>query len=70
VTEGARVLGVTRQVLNNVVNERAGISPEMAVRLSNAFGSDPGTWLRMQTACGPAQVEKSKIQVKRYRKAS
>jgi addiction module HigA family antidote len=70
VTEAARVLGVTRQTLNNVVNEKAGISPEMAVRLAKAFGSDAGTWLRMQTAYDLAQVEEAKIQVKRYRKAS
>jgi addiction module HigA family antidote len=70
VTEAARVLGVTRQTLNNLVNQNAGISPEMAVRLAKAFGSDAGTWLRMQTAYDLAQVEESTIQVRRYRKAS
>jgi addiction module HigA family antidote len=39
VTEAAKVLGVARQTLNSLVNERAGISPEMAVRLAKAFGS-------------------------------
>jgi addiction module HigA family antidote len=38
VTEGAKVLGVTRQALNNLVNGNAGISPEMAIRLDKAFG--------------------------------
>ena len=38
VTAGAAVLGVTRQALSNVVNEKSGISPEMAIRLSKAFG--------------------------------
>lgn len=68
VTAGAKVLGVTRQALNNVVNERAGISPEMAIRLSKAFGSTPETWLAMQTAFDLAQALKreSKIKVKRY----
>ena len=70
VTEAARVLGITRQTLNNLVNENAGISPEMAVRLAKAFGSDAGTWLRMQSAFDLAQVKEAKIQVKRYRKAS
>ncbi|HEY1342640.1 MAG TPA: HigA family addiction module antitoxin [Bryobacteraceae bacterium] len=70
VTDAARVLGVSRQTLNNIVNEDAGISPEMAVRLAKAFGSDAGTWLRMQTAYDLAQVEQDKIRVKRYRKAS
>jgi antitoxin HigA-1 len=48
VTEGAKVLGVTRQALNNLVNGKRGISPEMAIRLSEAFGSSAETWLRMQ----------------------
>ena len=50
VTEGARRLGVGRQTLSNVVNERASISIEMANRLSKAFGSTPETWLGMQRA--------------------
>ena len=56
VTEGAKVLGVTRQALNNLVNGKAGISPEMAVRLSKAFGTTPETWLRLQMAYDLAQV--------------
>ena len=50
VTEAARALGVTRQALNNVVNEKSGISPEMAIRLAKAFGSTAETWMRMQAA--------------------
>ena len=49
VTEGAEVLGVTRQTLNNVIHGKSGISPQMAIRLSKAFGSTPETWLRMPT---------------------
>jgi addiction module HigA family antidote len=48
VTEGARCLGVTRQALNNVVNRRAGISPEMAVRLDKVFGGGAEVWLQRQ----------------------
>ena len=48
VTEGAKILGVSRQALNNLVNGKSGISPEMSLRLSKAFGSSPETWLRMQ----------------------
>ena len=48
VTEGAKILGVSRQALNNLVNCKSGISPEMSLRLSKAFGSSPETWLRMQ----------------------
>ena len=38
VIEGAKILGVTRQALNNLVNGKAAISPEMAIRLDKAFG--------------------------------
>ena len=50
VTEGARCLGIGRQTLSNLVNERASVSIEMAYRLSKAFGSTPETWLGMQMA--------------------
>jgi addiction module HigA family antidote len=45
VTDGAKLLGVTRQALNNVINGKSGISPEMGIRLTKAFGSTPETWL-------------------------
>jgi antitoxin HigA-1 len=50
VTEAAKGLGVTRQTLSELVNEKAGISVDMAIRLSKAFGSSPETWLGMQMA--------------------
>jgi antitoxin HigA-1 len=67
VTRGAQVLGVTRQALNNLVNCKSGISPEMAVRLSKAFGGSPAVWLRMQMDYDLAQVEKyaGRIKVRR-----
>jgi antitoxin HigA-1 len=67
ITKAAKVLGVTRQALNNVVNCKSAISPEMAIRLSKAFGSSPETWLRMQVAYDLAQARKdeSKIKVRR-----
>ena len=65
VTEGAKILGVSRQALNNVVNGKAVISPEMAVRLSKAFGSTPETWLQMQLNYDLAQVRQKDISVKR-----
>src|SRR5579864_9094251 len=69
VTEGAKVLGVTRQTLTKVINGRSGISPEMAIRLSKAFGSTAETWLRMQLAYDLAQARKdeSKIKVRSQR---
>ncbi len=67
VTAGAKILGVTRQALNNVVNGKAGISPEMAIRLTKAFGSTAETWLRMQLAYDLAAAWKGegKIKVRR-----
>lgn len=69
VTEAAKVLGVTRQTLNNLVNEDAGISPEMAIRLEKAFGSTADTWLRMQAAYDLAQARKKDIDVQKYEPA-
>jgi len=70
VTGAAKALGVTRQAFNNLVNGKAGISPEMAVRLSKAFGASPELWLRLQVNYDLAQVRRDKIAVKRYRRAS
>jgi addiction module HigA family antidote len=64
VTAGAKVLGVSRQALNNVVNCKAGISPEMAIRLSKAFGSTPETWLQMQLAYDLSEARKREDQIK------
>ena len=49
VTEAARALGVSRKTLSAIINGRAGISPEMAVRLSIAFGTSAESWLNQQT---------------------
>ncbi|MFZ0943378.1 MAG: HigA family addiction module antitoxin [Syntrophobacteraceae bacterium] len=70
VTEGAKALGVTRQALNNLVNGKSGISPEMAIRLSKAFGSSPETWLKMQLDYDLAKTRQSedRIQVKRVKR--
>lgn len=68
ITEGAKVLGVSRQTLNSLVNEKAGISPEMAIRLDKAFGGTADAWLALQTAYDLAQAKKiaGSIRVKRY----
>ena len=67
VTDAAIALGVSRQALNNLVNGKASISPDMAVRLAKAFGSSAETWLRMQFAYDLAQMQQraSTIKVKR-----
>jgi addiction module HigA family antidote len=67
VTEGAEALGVTRTTLSRLLNGKAGVSPEMAMRLSKAFGSTAGFWLRLQLNYDLAQVKKNAahIRVKR-----
>jgi addiction module HigA family antidote len=49
VTQAAQALGVSRKTLSAILNGRAGISPEMAVRLSIAFGTSSESWLNQQT---------------------
>ena len=68
ITGGAKILGVTRQALNNLVNGKSGISPEMAIRLDKAFGGGAEGWLALQTAFDLAQARKkeSSIMIKRY----
>jgi addiction module HigA family antidote len=49
VTQAAQALGVSRKTLSGILNGRAGISPEMAVRLSLAFGTSAESWMNQQT---------------------
>ena len=64
VTAAADALGVSRQALNNLVNQKGGISPEMAVRLAKSFGSTTEFWLRLQMKYDLAHVPEDKIRVK------
>lgn len=68
VTKAAEGLGVTRQALSDLVNEKAGVSIDMAIRLSKAFGSTPETWLGMQTAWDlwQARDRAGRISVERF----
>lgn len=59
VTETAQHLQVTRQALNNLLNEKAGISPAMAIRLSKAFGTSAELWLGLQMQYDLARAEKA-----------
>src|SRR5919106_1621061 len=54
VTRAAEALGVSRKTLSAILNERAGISPEMAIRLSKAFGTSAESWLNssLNMICG------------------
>jgi addiction module HigA family antidote len=59
VTRAAQGLGVTRKTLSMLFNGHPGISPEMAVKLSQAFGRSPESWLQLQVQYDLAQVRKS-----------
>lgn len=67
VTEAASALGVSRKTLSAIINERAGISPEMAIRLSKAFDTTPESWLNQQSQYDlwRAQKEGKNIKVKK-----
>ncbi len=56
VVEAAKALGISRQQLHSVIAGRAGVTPEMAVRLEKALGSTADTWLRMQMNYDLAQI--------------
>lgn len=67
VTEAAKALGVSRKTLSSIVNGKAGISPEMAVRLSIAFSTSSESWLNQQTQYDLWQAEQHRknLRVKR-----
>lgn len=64
VTESAKVLGVTRQALNNLVNGGSSLTPEMALRFEKAFGVSMDTLMRMQTSYDIAQMRKRTVSIK------
>ena len=68
VTKAAQILGVTRPALSALLNCRAALSPEMALRIEKAFGPQMDTLLRMQAAYEVAVVRQhaADIKVKRY----
>ncbi|NEW99992.1 HigA family addiction module antitoxin [Rhodopseudomonas sp. BR0G17] len=68
VTEAAKVLGVTRPALSAVLNERASLSPEMALRIEKAFGVSMDTLMRMQNSFDIAEARKraGDIKIARY----
>ncbi len=72
VTAAAGALRVARPTLSNVINGRAAVSPEMAIRLEKAFGGSAGAWLRMQAAhdLARARLRERHIKVKRCRPAA
>jgi antitoxin HigA-1 len=64
ITEAAAALGVTRTTLSELVNEKRGISPEMAVRLSKVFGGSAESWVIQQAQYDLAQVQADRIKLK------
>lgn len=72
VTDAAKKLGVSRVALSELVNERRGISPEMAIRLSKAFGSRPEVWAGLQMEYDLAEALKGadRIKVSRLTRAA
>ena len=64
VTEAAGKLGVSRKQLSAIVNGRAGISPEMAIRLDKAFGGGARVWVQLQAAYDLAQTMKKARDIK------
>ncbi len=64
VTDAARVLGVTRPALSALMNERAHLSSEMALRIEKAFGVSMDTLMRMQNSFDLAQARKREGEVK------
>ena len=64
VTRAAEGLGVRRQALSELLNGKSGISVDMAIRLSRAFGSTPETWLGMQLAYDLWQARDRANQIK------
>src|ERR1035441_3481544 len=69
ITEAAAALGVTRTTLSELVNERRGISPEMAVRLSKVFGGSAESWLVQQAQYDLAHVRADRIKLKKLKVA-
>ena len=69
ITDTAAALGVSRFTLSELVNGKRGISPEMAVRLSKAFGGSAESWLTQQAQYDLAQLPSGRIKVKRLQPA-
>lgn len=57
VTAAAKMLGVTRTTLSNIINERSDISPEMCYRIAAVFGGNPDIWANLQTKYNLRSIE-------------
>ncbi len=68
VTEAAKKLGVTRKTLSELINCKASLSPEMAVRISKATKTSPESWLYMQAKLDLWKVEQKPTRVEEFNK--
>lgn len=62
-TEAAKRRGVSRATISRLINERAGVSPEMAIRFGKAGWSTADTWIRMQAAYDLAKARENEDQI-------
>ena len=60
VTAAAKALGVSRQMLHDILAERKPLSAIMCLKLSRLFGSSPETWMRLQAAYDLKKAEQNK----------
>jgi antitoxin HigA-1 len=67
VTEAAAALGVSRKTLSSILNGRAGVSPEMAVRLSLAFDTSAESWLTQQIQYDLWRAERNRKKLRVHR---
>ena len=64
ITDAAKILGVTRQALSMLVNQKTALSWDMAIRLSKAFGGTPDGWMGLQFQYDAVQAERRAKQIK------
>ncbi len=64
ITEGAKILGVTRQALSMLINKKTALSWDMAIRISKAFGGTADGWMGLQFQYDAAQAEERSKQIK------
>jgi len=64
ITEVAALLHVSRQTISNIINEKADITSEMALRIATVFGGTADIWLRLQSEYDLSRAEKKVKQLK------
>lgn len=69
VTEAAKRLGITRKTLSELLNCKASLSPEMAVRIGKATRTTPESWLYMQTKLDLWNAEQKNTEVEEFKEA-